>query len=136
MAGSCSNAVNGSFMLLFKKKFLEPIRAGTKSQTIRLWKYRKLRVGQRSYIPGAGYIRIAAVDEVTLDALTDADAALDGFSSAVELRGEIESLYRESLARGERAFRIRFELLSPAEQEAARAERLARKKIAASTPPA
>ena len=45
-------------MLLFKKKFLPAIRAGEKTQTIRLWKFRHLRSGQRSYIPGVGYIRI------------------------------------------------------------------------------
>lgn len=30
-------------MLLFKRKFLSAIRAGEKTQTIRLWKYRRMR---------------------------------------------------------------------------------------------
>ena len=100
-------------MLLFKKKFLDWIRDGRKTQTVRLWKYRKMKVGQRSYIPGAGYISIDAVDEVALPALTDDDAKLDGFDSATALRHEIEQLYPQQLAAGHRAFRIRFTLLPP-----------------------
>ena len=69
-------------MLLFKKKFLPAIRSGQKTQTIRLWKHRRMRAGQRSYIPGAGHVRLTAVDEVRLDELTDADARPDGFATA------------------------------------------------------
>jgi hypothetical protein len=95
-------------MLLFKKKFLEAIRSGEKTQTVRLWKYRRMRPGQRSYIPGAGYIRVHAVDEVELDNLTDEDARLDGFASAEALRAEIALLYPQQLAQGYRAYRVRF----------------------------
>jgi hypothetical protein len=98
-------------MLLFKKKFLPAIRSGEKTQTVRLWKYRKMAVGQRSYIPGAGYIRVVAVDEVNLRDLTDHDARLDGFESADELRTEIQRLYPEQLAKGYRAFRVRFHIV-------------------------
>ncbi len=104
-------------MLLFKKKFLDWIRDGRKTQTVRLWKYRKMKPGQRSYIPGTGYIRIDAVDEVALAALTDDDAGLDGFDSADVLRQEIEQLYPKQLAAGHRAFRIRFTLLPPEVQQ-------------------
>ncbi len=97
-------------MLLFKKKFLAAICAGQKTQTIRLWKYRRMRSGQRSYIPGAGYIRILAVDEVQLDALTDEDALPDGFQTAAQLRAEIERLYARELAAGYRAYRVKFRL--------------------------
>jgi len=48
-------------MLLFKKKFIEQIKRGEKSQTIRLWKFRRMKAGQRSYIMGIGYIRIDSV---------------------------------------------------------------------------
>ena len=97
-------------MLLFKKKFLQAIRAGEKTQTIRLWKHRRMRAGQRSYIPGVGYIRVTAVEEVELDRLTDADARPDGFESADLLRAEIARLYPQQLAAGYRAYRIVFEL--------------------------
>jgi hypothetical protein len=97
-------------MLLFKKNFLAAIRSGRKTQTIRLWKFRRMKAGQRSYIPGAGHIRVTAVDEVELERLTDADARPDGFDSADELRAEIARLYPQQLAAGFRAYRVRFQL--------------------------
>lgn len=102
-------------MLLFKKKFLPAIRRGEKTQTIRLWKYRRMKPGQRSYIPGAGYIRVTAVEEVALEALTDADALPDGFATAGELRAEIARLYPQQLAQGHRAYRVVFALTDRAE---------------------
>lgn len=102
-------------MLLFKKKFLSAIRAGHKTQTIRLWKHRRMRSGQRSYIPGAGYIRVTAVDEVVLDELTDEDARADGFETADQLRAEIAQLYGDQSAVDHRAYRVAFHLL-PEEQ--------------------
>ena len=98
-------------MLLFKKRFLDAIRAGQKTQTIRLWKFSRMRAGQRSYIPGAGYIRVTAVDEVRLEDLTDEDACRDGFETAQQLRAEIAALYPQQLAEGYRAFRILFHLI-------------------------
>ena len=103
-------------MLLFKKKFLPAIRQGEKTQTIRLWKHRRLRPGQRSYIPGAGHVRITTVEEVRLDRLTDQDAQLDGFDTADALRAEIEQLYPGQLAAGRHAYRVVFELLAAGEQ--------------------
>ncbi len=103
-------------MLLFKKKFLPAIRCGQKTQTIRLWKYRRMRAGQRSYIPGAGYIRVVAVDEIRLEDLTDEDAVPDGFDSADALREEIARLYADKLDDGYRAFRVTFHLLPSDEQ--------------------
>ncbi len=114
-------------MLLFKKKFLPAICSGEKTQTIRLWKHRKMKPLQRSYIPGAGYIRIMAIDEVALTDLTDADAQRDGFATAESLRAEIQALYSQKLDSGLRAFRIVFALLAPDEQAAAAAERRRRK---------
>lgn len=97
-------------MLLFKKKFLGAIRAGEKTQTVRLWRHRRKCAGQRSYIPGAGYIRVMVVEEVELERLTDADARPDGFESADLLRAELARLYPKELAAGYRAYRIVFEL--------------------------
>ncbi|HEX4143885.1 MAG TPA: ASCH domain-containing protein [Pirellulales bacterium] len=112
-------------MLLFKKKFLAAIARGEKTQTVRLWKYRKMRAGQRSYIPGVGYISILTVDEVALPELTDAQ--LDGFATADELRAEIQALYADALAAGSQAFRVRFRVLDPREQAAAVVERESRR---------
>jgi hypothetical protein len=97
-------------MLLFKKRFLPAIRSGQKTQTIRLWKHRRMRAGQRSYIPGAGHIRITAVEEVRLEDLGDQDARPDGFATAAELRAEIALLYAGQLAAGHRAYRVVFHL--------------------------
>ena len=35
----------------FQEEFLSAIRSGQKTQTIRLWKFARMRAGQRSYIP-------------------------------------------------------------------------------------
>jgi hypothetical protein len=95
-------------MLLFKRKFLDAIRSGTKTQTIRLWKHRMMRSGQRSYIPGIGPIRITSVEQVDVDSLTDADAIPDGFPTASALQDELRSLYGDKLNDGHSAFRVVF----------------------------
>ncbi|TWU00601.1 ASCH domain protein [Botrimarina colliarenosi] len=99
-------------MLLFKRKFLPAIRAGEKTQTIRLWKHRMMRTGQRSYIPGAGGVRITVVEAVEVDSLTDKDALPDGFATADALRAELQNIYGERLAAGYQAFRVGFELIA------------------------
>ena len=114
-------------MLLFKKKFLPAIRRGEKTQTIRLWKHARLRSGQRSYIPGAGYVRIVAVEEVRLEKLTDDDARRDGFDTADALREEIRRLYPTSLDAAYQAYRVVFELLPESEQKRLRRQTQRRK---------
>jgi hypothetical protein len=104
-------------MLLFKKKFLPAIREGTKTQTIRLWKFARMRAGQRSYIPAVGYIRVTAVEPVALADLTDEDAARDGFATADALRDELAQLYPQQLADGYQAFRVVFHVLPPQQQK-------------------
>jgi hypothetical protein len=97
-------------MLLFKKRFLPAIRTGQKTQTIRLWKHRRMRAGQRSYVPGVGAILVEAVEPISLDDLTDADAELDGFSSLAALRQELADLYLAQAAEGQQFYRVRFSL--------------------------
>ncbi len=87
-------------MLLFKKKFLEAIRTGEKTQTVRLWKYRPHASRTTQLYSRHGYIRVHSVDEVELSDLTDEDARLDGFDSADALRAEIAALYPRQLAGG------------------------------------
>ena len=113
-------------MLLFKKKFLPAIRCGEKTQTVRVWTHRRMRPGQRSYIPGAGYIRIESVDEIELAELSDEDARRDGFASADELRAEIKALYADRPTKGCHTYRVRFALL-PAEEQAKAARRRGKK---------
>ena len=114
-------------MLLFKKKYLDAIRAGEKTQTVRLWPHRRMRAGQRSYIPGVGYIRIESVDQVPLGDLTDADAVRDGFANREALLAEIESLYADEATQGHEPYRVIFSILPPAEAEQARLEKEAKK---------
>ncbi|MEM6328885.1 MAG: ASCH domain-containing protein [Planctomycetota bacterium] len=95
-------------MLLFKRKFLDAIRRGEKTQTIRLWKHRLMRTGQRSFTPGVGPIRVTLVEEVSLDALTDADAQPDGFATADALRHELRTIYGDKLQAGYQAYRVVF----------------------------
>lgn len=104
--------IGGGFMLLFKKKFLPAILAGEKTQTLR--KRIGVRAGQRSYVPGAGYIRIDAVQRVALAELTDADAVPDGFANVDALITELQNLYGDHLP--EFLYRIRFHLLPPEAQ--------------------
>ncbi|HEY2839499.1 MAG TPA: ASCH domain-containing protein, partial [Pirellulales bacterium] len=89
------------------------IRAGEKTQTVRLWKHRRMRAGQRSYIPGAGYIQVDTVDEVQLEDLTEEDAQRDGFASVALLRSELAELYRDQLSAGYRAYRVIFRTVDP-----------------------
>mgnify|MGYP003882904105 CR=1 FL=1 len=114
-------------MLLFKKKFMDAIRRGTKTQTIRLWRWRRMREGQYSYIPGAGYIVIDEIAEVRLEDLTDDDAQPDGFATADDLRAEIAQLYPSAEAEGYRAFRVRFHVCPPEDQQRLREESRRRK---------
>ena len=104
-------------MLLFKKKFLDQIRNGEKTQTIRLWEYRRMKPGQRSYIPGIGYIAVTCVEPVELAQLTDADALLDGFPSADMLRAEIRDLYAADTRKELFPFRVRFSVYPSREQK-------------------
>ena len=114
-------------MLLFKKKFLEQIKRGEKTQTIRFWEYRRMKPGQRSYIPGIGYIAIVSVEPVELSLLTDEDAMLDGFSSADLLRKEIRALYTTSVRKKKTPFKVRFSVYPPQDQEVMVQERKRKK---------
>lgn len=117
-------------MLLFKKKFLEPIRRGEKTQTIRFWNYRRMKPGQRSYVPGIGYIAIISVEPIELSLLTDADALLDGFPTAELLRAEIRSLYTAEALATQIPYRIRFSVYPQSEQKRIKKEQQKKKQNA------
>lgn len=110
-------------MLLFKKKFIEPIRRGEKTQTIRLWKRRCMKAGQRSYIPGIGYVSILEVEPVEINRLTDEDALPDGFANAELLKKELHGLYAEKIEKGFLAYRIRFSVFPPDQQRQMKEEK-------------
>jgi len=110
-------------MLLFKKRFLEQIKRGEKTQTIRLWNCRRMKSGQRSYVPGIGYIAIVSVEPVELTGLTDDDAQRDGFPTAELLRNEICALYNEEVREYLTPFRVCFSVYPPSEQQKITRER-------------
>jgi len=112
-----------SRMLLFKKKFLDQIRSGEKTQTIRLWNHRRMKSGQRSYVPGVGYIAIESVEPVELSQLTDADALLDGFPTADLLRREIRTLYTAEERKKLTPYKVCFSVYPPREQQRISEER-------------
>ena len=99
-------------MLLFKRKFLDAIRTGEKTQTIRLWKHRRMRAGQASYIPGIGRIHVVSVERVEISDLTEQDAARDGFATLADLHAELAQIYAEQPAR--QAYRVSFSVLPAA----------------------
>ena len=82
-----------------------------------------MKPGQRSYIPGVGYIAVVSVDPVELSRLTDEDAILDGFPTAELLRDEIRSLYAADVRKKLTPFRIRFSVYPLREQKRITKER-------------
>jgi len=94
-------------VILLKKKFLDLVRRGVKRQTVRVWPKRRLRAGQKEYIPGLGPIRITAFEPVVPTDLTEEDARLDGFASREALLAELRALYGDRLD-DVPCFRIRF----------------------------
>ena len=82
-----------------------------------------MKPGQRSYIPGIGYIAINSVEPVELAQLTDADALLDGFPTAESLQNEIRSLYTAEAHKKLTPFRIRFSVYPLREQRRITKER-------------
>jgi hypothetical protein len=112
-------------MLLFKKKFLPLIRAGTKTQTVRYWNVLRYRTGQQSYIPGVGYIQIMSIAGVQLSELTAADAQRDGFAHLAELLKELNTLYHTEPTG--QLYRVQFRVLDEVEQQQAIANRKLKK---------
>ena len=85
---------------------------------------RRMRPGQRSYIPGAGYIRVLSVDRSNWRPLTDDDARPDGFASpTLRLREELATLYADQLAPATAPIGFASKLLSNEEQAAAMASK-------------
>ena len=76
-----------------------------------------MKSGQRSYIPGVGYIRIGVVEQIELQDLTDEDAKLDGFDSACLLKSELDQLYSKQITEGHQVYRVVFQVLPPDEQK-------------------
>ncbi len=99
-------------MLLFKKKFLPAIRSGEKTQTIRLWKFRHMRAGQRSYIPGVGRSASRPSNRSTSTRSPTPTRSPTASPRPAALQHELRTIYGEKLAPGHKAFRIVFECVA------------------------
>ncbi len=105
-------------MLLLKKHLVDLVRAGKKRQTLRFWTRPIVRVGQISYTPGLGRLRITAITVINdLNDLTEVDAQADGFSDLAALLAELHQIYPIIPPPGKTLYRIEFQW--PAEPERA-----------------
>ncbi|MGD0462783.1 MAG: ASCH domain-containing protein [Tepidisphaeraceae bacterium] len=95
--------------LLFKRQFIDSIRRGTKTSTLRRWKYARLHPGTRASVPGVGWLRILSCRRVEQKDLTSADATADGFKSLKELLDTLRELYPRQDDDGRHWYRVAFE---------------------------
>ena len=85
-------------VVLFEQRFWEPVARGEVTVTFRRWKRRQAITGNRYRTPMA-IIEADAVDVITVDDITDADARAGGYRSSsaliADLRGSADlDLYR------------------------------------------
>jgi hypothetical protein len=100
--------------LLFKRQFVESIRNGTKTTTLRRWKYARLHPGARALAPSVGWLKILACQQIQQADLTEADARADGFESLQKLLKTLREIYPNQDHDGRHWYRIEFELTQPA----------------------
>ena len=67
--------------LLFKRQFLDSIRNGIKTTTLRRWKFARVYPGARAHVAGVGWLKILACNRIEQADITAADARADGFAS-------------------------------------------------------
>ncbi|MDH3500469.1 MAG: hypothetical protein OEM97_10125 [Acidimicrobiia bacterium] len=75
-------------LMLFQKRFWEPIQAGDVTMTFRRWKRPQVIAG-RVYRTAAGRLAVTTVDAVTPSAITDSDARRAGHPSAAALVSDL-----------------------------------------------
>lgn len=107
-------------MILFKSALADLVRAGRKTQTVRLWRRPVCRPRSVHGISGGGYVHVLEVRETALDALSEADAVADGFRDVEALRRALRAIYGpavdllrpgEILPDGRRPYLVRFRYL-------------------------
>lgn len=65
---------------------------------MRYWDRPRVKVGQRVFSPGVGYMRVTSVEVVKLASLTTDDARADGFASLAALKAALAGMYSEAAA--------------------------------------
>jgi len=94
--------------MLFKRRFIDAIRRGDKTTTLRRWKSSRVRGGARARVPGLGWLSILSCEKIDLKDLTEADAQADGFESLKELLKTLAQIYPNCAKDGRHWFRIVF----------------------------
>ncbi|MGD0768973.1 MAG: ASCH domain-containing protein [Tepidisphaeraceae bacterium] len=95
--------------ILFKRQFIDAIRRGDKTTTLRRWKSCHLSAGSRAFAPGVGWLKILSCEEINLKDLTCDDAQADGFASLSELLTTLRRIYPNPKADGRRWYRVVFQ---------------------------
>jgi hypothetical protein len=95
--------------LLFKRQFIDAILRGTKTTTLRRWKYARLHPRCRAFVPGVGWLKILSCDRIEQQNLTAADAVADGFGSLKELQDTLRKIYPGQDRDGRNWYRVAFE---------------------------
>jgi len=80
-------------LLLLKRHYLQQVRAGTKTATIRPWKTTTLKPGDRLVFSGGVRAIITRVVRCTIDTVSAADCQADGFASSRAFRRAMRDIY-------------------------------------------
>ncbi len=81
--------------MLFEQRYAAAIADGSLTLTFRRWRRSQVVAGHR-YRTAAGMLEVEAVEVVTPEAITDADAARAGFASAAALVRSLAAAAPES----------------------------------------
>lgn len=98
-------------MLLMKREFFDAIKAGTKTTTLRYWRWAMVKPGTVHNVRGLGQVRIDDVKIVDFASLKKADAQADGFANLAELRLALEMIYPPDKRTGRKLYLVRFSYL-------------------------
>ena len=98
-------------MLLMKKVFLDAIRSGAKTTTLRYWRWSNIKAGSIQNLRGIGAVRIDEVRQVELEQLMHSDVRDDGFDDFDALRDALEEIYPPEKRADRRLYQIRFTFL-------------------------
>jgi len=111
--------------ILFKGEFLDAIRQGRKTTTLRRWKSCRVKPGDRVRVRKVGLLRITDCSRIMLKDITPADAQADGFRGLKELRAALRKFYPNPKGDGRQWYRIAFALDEPPQVKHLNRERLA-----------
>ncbi len=100
--------------LLFKRQFLDSIRRGIKTTTLRRWKYARVHPGSRARVAGVGWLKILSCNRINQADLTPADARADGFASLQDLLDTLRKIYPKQDGDGRHLYRVAFRCEEPA----------------------